>query len=428
MAYRAKFVIAIVSAAVAFYAISGVLFGWSSTQAQQPINDPGAQIRIFESVLQHIQNDYVDEPDLAKVRNGAMRGLANGLDPYSSYLTAEQVTEYRNNGNSNKAGIGAEFSQVSSYLYVVSVVKGSPAEKAGLRAGDVIEYIGTKATRDISLYDAKQLIYGEPGTKVELRILRSRAKPLTLEVTRGRFDNPAPIVKMIDGVAHLRVYSLAQGEGENIRKAVQGLNTKGVAKIVLDLRNVSTGELSEAADVANIFIKTGKLATVVGREGKVIDTIDATQEKHVFDGEVVTLIDLGTAGTGEVIASAMAESKRGEVVGESTFGAGAVQALFSLSGGDGFLLTTAKWASPSGKPFMTGDRSTRGVKPTVEVKRPETPEPVEVEELVEGQDDPAEEAPEVTVRPEPAQQDDIQLKKALELLAGKSAAAAAAGK
>lgn len=424
MAYRAKFVIAIISAAVAFYAISGVLFGWSSTQAQQPINDPGAQIRIFESVLQHIQNDYVDEPDLAKVRNGAMRGLADGLDPYSSYLTAEQVLEYRNNGVSKKAGIGAEFSQVSSYLYVVSVVKGAPAEKAGLRSGDIIEYIGTKATRDISLYDAKQLVLGDPGTKVELRILRSRAKPLTVEVTRGRFSNPAPVVKMISGVAHMKVFSLANGESQSVLDAVKELKAKGVRKIILDLRNVSTGDLSEATDVANIFIRSGKLATVVGRENKVIDTVIATEAKHAYDGEVVALIDLGTAGTGEVIASAIAENKRGEVVGERTFGAGAVQALFTLSGGDGFLLTTAKWASPSGQPFMTGERETRGVKPTLEVKRPETPEPLEVEELIEGQDEVDGGDPEVTTRPDTEPQEDIQLKKALELLAGKSKSAA----
>src|SRR5688500_10238790 len=184
MSYRGKFSVLALSSMIALYAfVGGVLSPW--TNAQQPINDAGAQIRIFESVLQHIQNDYVDEPNLEKVRYGALRGLVGGLDPYSSYLTPQQVTEFSSNKNSNKAGIGAEFSQVSLYLYVVSVTKGSNAEKAGLKAGDVVEYIENKATRDISLYDARQMILGDPGSVVTLRVLRSGEKPQTLKVTRG---------------------------------------------------------------------------------------------------------------------------------------------------------------------------------------------------------------------------------------------------
>ncbi|NNE66930.1 MAG: PDZ domain-containing protein [Pyrinomonadaceae bacterium] len=424
MAYRAKFVIAIVSAAVAFYAISGVLFGWSGTSAQQPINDPGAQIRIFESVLQHIQNDYVDEPDLEKVRNGAMRGLANGLDPYSSYLSAEQVRDFNSNTENKDVGIGAEFSQVSSYLYIVSVTKGSSAEKAGLKSGDVIEYIGTAATRDISLYDAEQLIRGAAGSKIKLRVLRSRAKPLTVEATREKLKVPAPSVEVKNGVAHLKVNSLAKGNGAAVRKEISNLNGKGISKVVLDLRSVAGGDIQDAVDVANAFIKSGKIATVVGREKRVLRSYDAAAEKHLFDGEVVALVDLGTAGTGEVIASAFLASKRGEVVGEKTFGAGVEQQLFTLSGGDGFLLTKAKWAAPDGRPFLAEKRADRGVKPSVEVKRPETPEPVEVEELVEGQED--EDDQQEIVEPAKKPQEDVQLKKALELLSGGKAKAVGA--
>jgi carboxyl-terminal processing protease len=141
MSLRGKLWILFISAAIAIYALIGGLpltGQLLTTNAQQPINDAGAQIRILESVLQHIQNDYVDEPDLAKVRSGALRGLVGGLDPYSSYLTPEQVAAYTNGAAGKEVGIGAEFSQVSLYLYVVSVVKGSSADKAGLKAGDVI--------------------------------------------------------------------------------------------------------------------------------------------------------------------------------------------------------------------------------------------------------------------------------------------------
>ena len=157
MSFRTKFILTLLSATLTLYTAVG---GWISTRAQQPANDPNAQLRIFESVLQHIQNDYVDEPNMDKVRAGALRGLAYGLDPYSTYLTPDQVKEYNAGNKGNVVGIGAELSQVASYLYVIAPMKGSAADQAGLKAGDIIEYIDNKATRDISLYDAKRLLNG----------------------------------------------------------------------------------------------------------------------------------------------------------------------------------------------------------------------------------------------------------------------------
>ena len=148
MSFRTKFILTLLSATLTLYTAVG---GWISTRAQQPANDPNAQLRIFESVLQHIQTDYVDEPNMEKVRAGALRGLAYGLDPYSTYLTPEQVREYNAGTGSSQPGIGAELSQVASYLYVIAPMKGSPADQAGIKAGDIIEYIDNKATRDISL-------------------------------------------------------------------------------------------------------------------------------------------------------------------------------------------------------------------------------------------------------------------------------------
>lgn len=436
MKFRGKFAIALFSACIAFVAFAGVMItnNWFSSRAQQPINNPGAQIRIFESVLQHIQNDYVDEPDLNKVRAGALRGLADGLDPYSAYLTAEQVSEMNSTSDSakGKVGIGAEFSQVSSYLYIISVIKGSPADKAGLMAGDVIEYIGTKATRDISLYDAKDLVRGESGTKIKLRVLRTGEKPQTIEVARGSYEIPKATSETKSGnIGLVRVYSLEKGEAQDIRNQVESLKSKNVSKIILDLRNVSTGSIDEAVDVANIFIKDGELAKVIGREDAVVKTFSATADKHSFDGDVAVLIDLGTAGPGEIVASAVLERKRGEVVGEQSFGAGAEQELFKLRGGDGLLLTTSKWASISGNPFLSDKRATSGVKPSVEVKRPETPEPIEVEELVEQKEEENDDNPQPAPTDEPKKEikkpskpkEDLQLNKAIEILNGKAKAA-----
>src|SRR5688500_10731687 len=137
MSFRTKFILTLLSATLTLYPAVG---SWIATRAQQPANDPNAQLRTFESVLQHIQNDYVDEPNMEKVRAGALRGLAYGLDPYSTYLTPEQVREFNATGNrDSQAGIGAELSQYASYLYVIAPMKGSPADQAGIKAGDIIE-------------------------------------------------------------------------------------------------------------------------------------------------------------------------------------------------------------------------------------------------------------------------------------------------
>src|SRR6266496_4540930 len=229
MSFKSKFALVALSASLAVYAIAG---GWLATRAQQPANDPNAQFRIFDSVLQHIQNDYVDEPNMEKVRAGALRGLAYGLDPYSTYLTPDQVRDFSSNGKDNQAGIGAELSQVASYLYVIAPMKGSPADQAGVRAGDIIEYIDGKATRDISLYDAKQLLNGAPGSEVKLRILRANAKPLTVSVKRGSFRDPAVEARMESGrIGILRINSLAEGEGADARSRTQDLIKQGAQKI-----------------------------------------------------------------------------------------------------------------------------------------------------------------------------------------------------
>jgi carboxyl-terminal processing protease len=435
MSFRGKVWILLISGIIGTYALVGSmpLVGriLTTTEAQQPINDAGAQLRIVESVLQHIQNDYVDDPNMEKVRLGALRGLAGGLDPYSSFLTADQVQEYKTGKAAAKTSIGAEFSQVSAYLYVISVVKGSPAEAAGLKAGDVIEYIDGKATRDISLYDARGLVAGQPGTSVSLRVLRSGEKPQVLKVTRGNYKVPSVESRVEAGkIGVIKVYSLDNGESGDIRNQIQSLQKQGVQKIVLDLRGVAAGTIDEAVATANLFIGDGDLAKVIGRDNKVVKSYTADPSKKVFDGDVAAIIDLGTAGAGEVVASAIADRKRGEVVGERSFGAGTDQQLFTLRSGEGLLLTTAKWASPSGVPFLGDDRSTMGVKPTVEVKRPDTPEPLEVEQLIDQQNQQRTEpqaSPTPTAKPEtkkPAPED-LQLKKAIEILQAKVAKAGA---
>ncbi|MBX7056369.1 MAG: PDZ domain-containing protein [Pyrinomonadaceae bacterium] len=434
MSFRGKIWVLVLSGAIAMYAVIGglpIVGSLLTTQAQQPVNDPGAQLRIVESVLQHIQNDYVDEPNMEKVRVGALRGLASGLDPYSSYLTPEQVKEFQAGGFAGRSGIGAELSQVSGYVYIISAPKGSPAEKGGIKSGDVIEYIDGKATRDISLYDARQLLAGDAGSVVSLRVLRSGEKPQTIKVTRGTFKAPSAESRIEGGkIGIIKVNSLDTGEAADIRSQLTSLTKQGAQKIILDLRGVAGGTLEEGTAVANLFIKDGDLAKVVGREGKVTRTVSADPSKAVFDGEMAVLTSLGTAGAAEVVAAAVGERKRGEVIGERTFGSGTDQKLFTMSSGGGYLLTVAKWASPSGTPFFGEDRNSMGVKPSIEVKRPDTPEPLDVEDLVDQQNKDGQN-PQATPTPAPKTKpvvtEDIQLKKALEVLGEKPAASKAVG-
>jgi carboxyl-terminal processing protease len=417
MSFRTKFALILASATLALYTVVG---GWISTRAQQPTNDPNAQLRIFESVLQHIQNDYVDEPNMEKVRAGALRGLAYGLDPYSTYLTPEQVVQYGRNTKSDQVGIGAELSQVASYLYVIAPMKGSPADQAGVRARDIIEYIDGKATRDISLYDAKQLLNGAPGSEVKLRILRANTRPLTLTVKRGAFRAPAAEARMEAGrIGVLRVNSFAQGEAADARARVQDLIKQGAQKMVVDLRGTAGGSIDEAVAVANLFIKDGMIAQTSGRENKTLKTFAADSKAAIFSGPVVAVIDSGTAGAAEVVASAFLERNRGQVVGEKSFGAGAEQQLFTMRGGDGLLLTTVKWASANGKAFLG-----EGVAPSVEVKRPELADAVDPDDLTGNDDDavakPGQSTDKPPVVPEPSTPkpsvEDLQMKKAIELL------------
>ncbi|HEX6190046.1 MAG TPA: S41 family peptidase [Pyrinomonadaceae bacterium] len=418
MSFKKKFTLILASAGLAIYTIAGA---WLATRAQQPANDPGAQQRIFESVLQHIQNDYVDEPNMEKVRAGALRGLAYGLDPYSTYLTAEQVKDYRAGKKTNQVGIGAELSQMASYLYVVAPVKGAPAEQAGVRAGDIIEYIDGKATRDISLYDAKQLLTGAAGTEVKLRILRAGVRPLTLTVKRTAFRAPSVEARMESGkIGILRINSLDAGEAADVRARLQDLMKQGAQKIIIDLRSVAGGEIQEGVTVANLFIQSGALARTIGREQKVLKAFDADPKVTLFNGPAVVLIDNGTAGAAEIVASAFVERKRGDVVGEKSFGSGADQELFTLRDGDGLLLTTVKWASASGKPFLGEDRARSGIAPSVEVKRPEAPDAGELDDT--GNEEPQPPSPTASPEAPKPPPEDLQLKKALELLRDKASA------
>ena len=234
-------------------------------------------------------------------------------------------------------------------------------------------------------------------------------------------------------VGVLRINSLADGEANEAKARLQDLLKQGAQKIVIDLRDTAGGSLNEAVSVANFFIKDGVIAQTVGREGKALKTYNADPKANLFTGPIVAMIDTGTAGAAEVVASALIERNRGQVVGEKSFGAGTEQQLFTLRGGDGLLLTTIKWASSTGKTFLGEDRAHSGVAPSVEVKGQEVSDSVDPDDLTGNDDDsikqpePGNEKRDVAPTPaaKPAPAEDLQLKKAIELLKDKPAQRAA---
>src|SRR5215470_11882452 len=384
MRFKAKVIIVFLSTVITLYAIIG---GFLSKSGQAVARDSSyAQLAIFNEVLGHIIRDYVDEPDLEKVRIGSLRGLAEGLDPYSAYLTPEQVKQYNPQPGPDETGL--ILSKLYGYAYVVAVLKGSPAEQVGIQEGDFIEYIGKIPSRDLSLYDVRQLLGGQPGTQVALRMVR-QGQPRRVTLTLARVAQPALEARMEEpGIGYLRVNSLVEGRSAEVRRGLNDLISKGAQKIVLDIRNLANGNLQEGVSVANLFVGQGVLAQLIGKEGKEDQAFTADPSKVVFTGPLTLVMDRSTAGPAEVIAAAVAAQKRGEIVGfEHSFGAGSDQRLFSLSDGGALLITVDKYAPASGKAFMD-----EPVNPTVKVERP-----VEADVVVpdnEEDDDHAEEKPE----------------------------------
>jgi carboxyl-terminal processing protease len=408
MQFRTKIAIVVFSTIVAFYAIVGSFM--SKSNRVVALGSQYGQAQIFDDVLQHIIRDYVDQPDLEKVRIGSLRGLAEGLDPYCAYLTSEQFKQY--DPKAARAETGMILSKVAGYSYVVAVLKGTPAEQAGIKEGDFIEYIGKLPSRDLSLYDIQQLLAGTPGSQVELRIMH-QGQSRKVSLTRAKITQPAIEARIEEpGLGYIKVTSMAEGKAAEVKGQIADLTSKGAQKILLDLRGAANGDIKEGIAVANLFVGSGTLAKMVGKAGKEVQSFEADSKKVAFTGPLAVIIDRSTAGAAEIVAAAVRDQKRGEVVGERTFGAGSEQQSFQLADGGALLITTAKYAGSSGKPFME-----EPVQPTIKEARP-----VETELVVPAGDDdeePTEEKPDqpqvAPPKPEPPAED-LQLKKALEVL------------
>ena len=309
------------------------------------------QIDVYSQVLRHIQTDYVEEPNISSVTNGALRGLLESLDADSSYLTPEDYKTYKAD-KGGKAQVGINVSKRYGYATVVSVVPGSPADKANLNDGDIIEAIGTQDTRDISLAMIQLLLEGQPGSELTVSVVRPR-KPNPDKITMTRtLMAMAPVSETMyenSSILYLKPVVLDHDHVQQVEAKLKGMSKAGNKKILLDLRDVAAGDMTEATRLANMLLKSGTIAMLEGQKVQK-QTFTADPSKAInATAPVVVLVNRGTAGPGELVAAALLDNKRAEVVGEKTFGEGAQQKTFELPDGAALILSVAKYESPSGK-------------------------------------------------------------------------------
>ena len=422
MSIRTKLTLVTISGVVAIYALVGGLLSGSPFGRTIASAGPYPQLKIFEEVVRHIVNEYVEKPDLNKVRIGALRGLTDGLDPYSAYLLPQQVKDYQANNGRYQDMTGMTVGSVRGYAYVVSVLPNSPAAKAGIKTRDFIEYIEGHATPDIDLADINALLSGQPGTTVEVAIRRGGVRNSEkIKITRAAVVLPKPETQILEQqVGYIKVHAL-QGQAEAVQAAIKDVTKRGATKIILDLRGSAGDDFTTGVETANYFLKSGTIAKIIGRKEHVIETVEAKPEKAITDLPLAVIVDTSTAGAAEVLAAAIQDNKRGDLIGERTFGIGSRQQLFPLEDGSAMLLTTSRYASPNGKFFLPD-----GVTPASEVKR---------KDLAEAIPDEAEADPGTSPTPKKIEKkaiepvdttaqkptEDLLLKKALETLANAKA-------
>jgi carboxyl-terminal processing protease len=330
-----------------------VFLGVNSSGVSAASDQDGAynQINVYSEVLRHIQTDYVVDPNINTVTNGALRGLLESLDADSSYLTPAEYKIYKTD-KVGKAQVGINVSKRFGYATVVSVVPGSPADKINLNDGDIIEAIAGQDTRNISLAMIRMMLEGAPGSELTISVVRPRkAAPDKLTLTREVVDYPAVTETMYENssILYLKPDTLDHEHVQQIEQKLKGMQKAGNKKILLDLRDVAGGDMPDAMRLANFLLPSGTIASLEGQKvAKQMFAVDPSKTINAT-APVVVLVNRGTSGPAELVAAALNDNKRAELVGERTFGEGAQQKTFELPDGGAVILTVAKYESPSGK-------------------------------------------------------------------------------
>jgi len=346
MSTKLKITVIASSVAILLFTIVG---GFVNVRASS--ND-GAyrQLSVYSEVLSRIRLEYVEEPNISGVTEGALHGLLESLDANSSYLSAAEYKHYKTMKTDGKADIGATVSKRFGYAAVVAVIPGGPAEKAGVNNSDIIESIEGKSTHDMSLAEIHGLLSGEIGSTLTVAVVRPRrAEPQKIVITRNVVTIPPVSDKMLaDNVGYIKVDEIAEGKAQEIAGKIRDLQKQGAKKFILDLRNAAGGTESEGVATANLFLDHGTITYLQGQKYP-RQAFNADPAKDITKLPVAVLVNRGTAGPAEIVAAAILENARGDVVGDKTFGDGSVQKLIEMQDNSALILSVAKYYSPSGK-------------------------------------------------------------------------------
>ncbi|MEJ2006690.1 MAG: S41 family peptidase [Acidobacteriota bacterium] len=349
MTKRARLLVISISALLVFYVVIGAVLGRSTTdQDEESYRDLG----VYSEVLSRIQQEYVIQPNLQKVTKGAIRGLLEALDPYSTYFTPEEYQNYLKDPHPGPAGVGIFLSKRMGFATIVSVLPNSPAQKAGIEPGDLIDEINHQRIRELSVVQLNRLLRGASGTSVTLTVIKpSKGQPQTLTMTREILKNVPPVAKTIDGkTAYIRVSTFDEGQSGQIASKVKQLIAGGADKIVLDLRDCAGGKEEEGEKTANLFLDHGLITYLYGQRYPRKEVV-AQPSDQITKLPLVVLINQSTAGPAEIAAGAILDNKRGDVVGVTSFGVGVYQKLIPVGDGSALLLSVAKYYTPDGKPI-----------------------------------------------------------------------------
>jgi carboxyl-terminal processing protease len=340
---RLQFFVVACSTCVVVLLLFGAVHGRSAAA-----DNPYGQIGVYGEVLSRIKMDYVEEPDMKSVTLGAISGLLESLDPFASYLNADQYKQYQAAKSAHKPDVGLVLSKRFGYLSVVDAVPGSPAAKQGLTTGDVIESINNVSTRDMPLAFADQLFQGEAGSSIEISVLRTRkSEAQKVKLTRAAVVQPPVSGKLNGDIGVIATTSLAPGRAKDIAAKIADLEKQGAKKLILDLRHCSTGVPTEGIEVANLFMDKGLITYSQGQKtGK--ENTEATAAKAVTKLPLAVIVNRSTSGAAEIAAGALLDSKRAEVIGERTYGEAAVRKAITMDDGSAVILAVAKYYSPSG--------------------------------------------------------------------------------
>ncbi len=346
--------------------VAVLFFQGNRGQVSADTKDIYKNIEVFTEVLRQIEDNYVEPQDSQELIYGAIKGMVQSLDPHSSFMTKQEHQELMIETKGSFSGVGIEISIRDKVLTVVAPIEGTPAYEAGIKAGDKIIKIEEKSTRGMTLTDAVKNIRGKKGTKVKLTIMREdEEKPLEFVITRDVIPlRSVRALMLAPDIGYVRISNFQSKTARDLSGALKKLEKKGTLKgLILDLRNNPGGLLSQAIEVADLFLDSGIIVSTKGRNSSQDMQVAAKKNDSEGNYPIVVLVNEGSASAAEIVAGALQDNKRALLLGTKTFGKGSVQTILPLSDGSGLRLTTARYYTPSGRSIQLS-----GIMPDIEVK------------------------------------------------------------